>query len=156
MQFCGFATLERRFLGFSFAAGPHIRRTIARKSLERFKQRTRGITRGPRASALRQCESWRGMGEAGAKYFCFCETSEVLIALTRSVRVATAGSSLASMENTMAFRAALIPLGVSGELRNAPGSGGGPWHLARSRALSVGLSNAHFESLGLPSLIETR
>jgi len=37
--------LERRFLGFSFAAGPHIRRTIARKSLERFKERTRGITR---------------------------------------------------------------------------------------------------------------
>ncbi len=32
----------------------------------------------------------------------------------------------------------------------------GPWHLARSKALSVGLSNAHFKSLGLPSLIEAR
>jgi RNA-directed DNA polymerase len=36
------------------------------------------------------------------------------------------------------------------------GSGHGPWHLARSKALSVGLSNAHFKSLGLPSLIEAR
>ncbi len=55
----------------------------------------------------------------------------------------------------MRRRAALIPLGVSGELRNAAGSGRGPWHLARSRALSVVLSNAHFESLGLPSLTGT-
>jgi RNA-directed DNA polymerase len=53
-------------------------------------------------------------------------------------------------------RAALIALRVSGELRNMAGSGRGPWHLARSKALSVGLSNAHFKSLGLPSLIEVR
>ena len=42
-------------------------------------------------------------------------------------------------------RAALIALRVSGELRNMAGSGRGPWHL-----------NAHFKSLGLPSLIEVR
>jgi hypothetical protein len=29
---------------------------------------------------------------------------------------------------------------VRGELRNVAGSGHGPWHLARSKALSVGLS----------------
>ncbi len=29
---------ERKFLGFSFTAGPDIKRTIAPKSLERFKQ----------------------------------------------------------------------------------------------------------------------
>jgi RNA-directed DNA polymerase len=32
------------------------------------------------------------------------------------------------------------------------GSGRGPCRLARSRALSTGLSNAYFRSLGLPSL----
>ena len=42
------------------------------------------------------------------------------------------------------------------ELRNMAGSGRGPWHLARSKALSVGLSNAYFKSLGLPSLFEAR
>jgi len=36
------------------------------------------------------------------------------------------------------------------------GSGRGPWHIARSKALSVGLSNAHFKSLGLLSLVEAR
>jgi hypothetical protein len=35
---------------------------------------------------------------------------------------------------------------------NTAGSGRGPWYLARSRALSTGLSNAYFRSLGLPSL----
>ena len=32
----------------------------------------------------------------------------------------------------------------------------GPWNIARSKALSVGLSDAYFKSLGLPSLIEAR
>ena len=36
---------ERKFLGFSFTTGPDIRCTIAPKSLERFKQRIRDITR---------------------------------------------------------------------------------------------------------------
>ena len=33
---------------------------------------------------------------------------------------------------------------VSGQLRHTASSGRGPWHLARSKALSVGLSNAYF------------
>ena len=36
---------ERKFLGFSFTAGPDIKRTIAPKSLERFKRRIREVTR---------------------------------------------------------------------------------------------------------------
>jgi hypothetical protein len=50
-------------------------------------------------------------------------------------------------------RAALVANGVPERTaNNAAGSGRGPWRLARSRALSLGLSNAHFRSLGLPSL----
>ena len=45
---------------------------------------------------------------------------------------------------------------AEGWLYVSAGSGRGPWHIARSKALSVGLSNAHFKSLGLPSLIEAR
>jgi hypothetical protein len=37
---------------------------------------------------------------------------------------------------------------------NTAGSGRGPWYLARAKALSVGLSNAYFKSLGLPTLID--
>jgi hypothetical protein len=52
-------------------------------------------------------------------------------------------------------RAALLDLGVRARLAsNTAGSGLGPWYLAKAKALSVGLSNAYFKSLGLPSLIE--
>jgi hypothetical protein len=34
------------------------------------------------------------------------------------------------------------------------GSSRGAWYLARAKALSVGLPNAYFKSLGLPSLVE--
>src|ERR1700675_1154070 len=92
---------------------------------------------------------WRG-------YFGFCETPEVLIALTRWVRLRLRAALWRQWKTPGRRRAALIALGVSGQLPNTAGSGRGPWHIARSKALSVGLSNAHFKSLGLPSLIEAR
>ena len=52
-------------------------------------------------------------------------------------------------------RAALMELGVRPRLaNNTAGSGLGPWYLARAKARLVGLSNAHFNSLGLPTLID--
>ena len=79
---------ERKFLGFSFTAGPDIKRTIAPKSLERFKQRIRDITRRAKGVSIKTTmeelaqymRGWRG-------YFGFCETPEVLIALTRWARL---------------------------------------------------------------------
>jgi RNA-directed DNA polymerase len=52
-------------------------------------------------------------------------------------------------------RAALLELGVRPRLAsNTAGSGLGPWYLAKAKALSVGLSNTYFKSLGLPSLFK--
>ena len=52
-------------------------------------------------------------------------------------------------------RAALLELGVRPRLAgNTAVSGRGPWYLAKAKALSVGLSNAYFKSLGLPTLID--
>ena len=44
---------ERKFLGFSFTAGLDIKRTIAPKSLERFKQRIRDITRRAKGVSIK-------------------------------------------------------------------------------------------------------
>ena len=142
---------ERKFLGFSFTAGPDIKRTIAPKSLD--KQRIRDITRRAKGVSIKTTmeelatymRGWRG-------YFGFCQTPEVLVALTRWVRLRLRAALWRQWKTPRRRRAALIALGVRGELRNMAGSGHGPWHLARSKALSVGLSNAHFKSLGLPSL----
>ncbi len=77
---------ERKLLGFSFSAGPDVKRTIAPKSLERFKRRIREITRRAKGVSIETTmaelatymRGWRG-------YFGFCETPEGLIALTRWV-----------------------------------------------------------------------
>src|SRR4249920_3852213 len=148
---------ERKFLGFSFTAGPDIKRTIAPKSLERFKQRIRDITRRAKGVSIKTTmeelatymRGWRG-------YFGFCETPEVLIALTRWVRLRLRAALWRQWKTPRRRRAALIALRVFGQLCNTADSGRGPWYIARSKALSVGLSNAHFKSLGLPSLIDAR
>ena len=148
---------ERKFLGFSFTTGPDIKRMIAPKSLGRFKQRIREITRRARGVSIKTTmEELATYMRGWRSYFAFCETPEVLVALTRWVRLRLRAALWRQWKTPRRRRAALIALGVAGELRNTAGSGRGPWHLARSKALSVGLSNAHFKSLGLPNLIEAR
>ena len=144
---------ERKFLGFSFTAGPDIKRMIAPKSLERFKRRIREITRRARGVSIATTmdelapymRGWRG-------YFGFCETPEVLVALTRWVRLRLRAALWRQWKTPRRRRAALAALRISGELRNTASSGRGPWPIARSKALCFGLSNAYFKSLGLPSL----
>jgi RNA-directed DNA polymerase len=147
---------ERKFLGFSFTTGPEVQRVIAPKALDRFKQRIREITRRAKGVSIETTmaelapymRGWRS-------YFGFCETPEVLVYLTRWVRLRLRAALWRQWKTPRRRRAALIQLGVRGRLAdNTAGSGRGPWYLARSKALSVGLSNAYFKSLGLPSLSE--
>ena len=88
-------------------------------------------------------------------YFGFCETPEVLVALTRWIRLRLRAALWRQWKTPRRRRAALIALGVRPQLAsNTAASGRGPWYLARSKALSVGLSNAYFKSRGLPTLID--
>ena len=88
-------------------------------------------------------------------YFGFCQTPAELVALTRWVRLRLRAALWRQWKTPRRRRAALLHLGVRGRLAdNTASSGRGPWHVARSQALAVGLSNGYFRSLGLPSLIE--
>jgi RNA-directed DNA polymerase len=147
---------ERKFLGFSFTAGSEVKRVIAPKALDRFKRRIREITRRAKSVSIETTmrelapymRGWRS-------YFGFCETPVVLQYLTRWVRLRLRAALWRQWKTPRRRRAALLELGVSERLAsNTAGSGRGPWYLARAKALSVGLSNAYFKSLGLPSLIE--
>src|SRR6202050_4247026 len=128
---------ERKFLGFSFTSGPEVRRIIARKALDRFKRRIREITRRAKSVSMETTmevlapylRGWRS-------YFGFCETPEVLLSLTRWVRLRLRAARWRQWKTQRRRRAALLKLGVS--LRLARNSGNGPWYLARSQALSVG------------------
>ena len=147
---------ERKFLGFSFTDGPDIKRTIAPKALERFKHRIREVTLRAKGVSLETTiaelasylRGWRS-------YFGFCETPYVLIQLTRWVRLRLRAAMWRQWKTPRRRRAALLELGVRPRLaNNTAGSGLGPWYLARAKALSVGLSNAYFQSLGLTTLID--
>jgi RNA-directed DNA polymerase len=147
---------DRKFLGFSFGAGPEVKRVIAPKALDRFKRRVRDITRRAKGVSMKTTieelapymRGWRG-------YFGFCETPEVLIGLTRWVRLRLRAAMWRQWKTPRRRREALIELGVRTRLAsNTAGSGLGPWYLAKAKALSVGLSNAYFKSLGLPSLVD--
>src|ERR1700719_2009625 len=146
----------RKFLGFSFSAGPEVQCIIAPKALERFKHRIREVTRRAKgvsmdttiAELAPYLRGWRG-------YFGFCETPVVLEYLTRWVRLRLRAAMWRQWKTPRRRRAALLALGVRPRLAtNTAGSGRGPWYLARAKALSVGLSNAYFKSLGLPTLID--
>jgi RNA-directed DNA polymerase len=147
---------ERKFLGFSFTAGPEVKRVIAPKALDRFKVRIREITRRAKSVSMETTmaqlvpymRGWRG-------YFGFCETPEVLIYLTRWVRLRLRAAMWRQWKTPRRRRAALLELGVRPRLAsNTAASKLGPWYLAKAKALSVGLSNAYFTSLGFPSLFE--
>jgi RNA-directed DNA polymerase len=147
---------ERKFLGFSFTVGPEVKRVIAPQALDRFKQRIREITRRAKSVSIETTmaelapylRGWRS-------YFGFCETPEALVYLTRWVRLRLRAAWWRQWKTPRRRRAALMALGVLPRLAsNTAGSGRGPWYLARAKALSVGLSNAYFKSLGLPTLID--
>jgi hypothetical protein len=147
---------QRKFLGFSFSDGPEVKRIIAPKALDRFKHRIREITRRAKGVSIAETiaelapymRGWRS-------YFGFCETPEVLIYLTRWVRLRLRAALWRQWKTPRRRLEALLALGVRPRLaRNTAGSGLGPWYLARAKALSVGLSNAYFKSLGLPTLID--
>jgi RNA-directed DNA polymerase len=147
---------ERKFLGFSFTAGPEVKRVIAPKALDRFKQRIREIPRRAKGVSIETTiKELAPYLRGGRSYFGFCQTPEVLPGLTRWVRLRLRAALWRQCKTPRRRRAALLALGVRPRLAsNTAGSGLGPWYLARAKALSVGLSNAYFQSLGLPSLIE--
>jgi RNA-directed DNA polymerase len=147
---------ERKFLGFSFTAGPEVKRVIAPKALDRFKRRIREITRRAKGVSIQKTiEELASYMRGWRSYFGFCETPEVLVSLTRWVRLRLRAALWRQWKTPRRRRAALLALGVRPRLAsNTAGSGRGPWYLAKSKALSVGLSNAYFKSLGLPTLTD--
>src|SRR5215470_11720957 len=147
---------ERKFLGFSFTAGPEVKRVIAPKALDRFKQRIREITRRAKGVSMETTmEELAPYMRGWRSYFGFCETPGVLISLTGWVRRRPRCALWRQWKTVRRRRAALLELGVRPHAAaNMAGSGRGPWHLALTKALNVGLSKAYFSSLGLPSLFE--
>src|SRR5450756_1433571 len=104
---------ERKFLGFSFTAGPEVKRVIAPKAVDRFKRRIREITgRAKGVSMKTTMEELAPYMRGWRSYFGFCETPEVLIGLTRWVRLRLRAALWRQWKTPRRRRAALLELGV--------------------------------------------
>jgi RNA-directed DNA polymerase len=146
---------DRAFLGFSFTVEREPRRRIARKSLTRFKGKVRQCTSRTRGIQLERMikelalylNGWRN-------YFAFCETPSTLKNLDRWVRRRLRSVVWKQWKQGRTRYAQLRRRGVGNDLAaQTAGSPHGPWRLSVSPALTKALSNAYFNSLGLPSLV---
>src|ERR1700724_1188071 len=104
---------ERKFLGFSFTTGPEVKRVIAQKALDRFRRRIREITRRAKGVSMETTmEELAPYMRGWRSYFGFCETPEVLIGLTRWVRLRLRAARWRQWKTPRRRRAALLALGV--------------------------------------------
>ena len=145
---------ERTFLGFSFTGGAQPKRRIAPKAKRRFKDKIRELTRRRKGESLPQrIEELAQYLRGWRSYFGFCETPSVLKELDSWVRRRLRCAYWIQWKTGRRRFDALVGLGVSRELAaNTAGSNRGPWRLSRSIAVSHALSNAYFDSLGVPRL----
>jgi RNA-directed DNA polymerase len=149
---------ERKFLGFSFTSGKELKRKIAPKAIDRFKERVREITHKSRGQSMktvmeelaRYLRGWRA-------YFGFCETPSVLQHLESWVRRRVRCAFWRQWKTGRKRYAELVKRGVNEELAGkTAGSRRGPWRVSQSPALGMALSNANLASLGLPTLVKGR
>ena len=149
---------ERKFLGFSFTSGKELKRKIAPKAIDRFKERIREITLKGRGRSMEKVmeelaqyvRGWRG-------YFGFCETPSVLRRLDAWIRRRVRCAFWRQWKTGRKRFAELVRRGASREeSAQTAGTRSGPWRVSQSPALDRALSNAYLTSFGLPSLIEGR
>jgi RNA-directed DNA polymerase len=145
---------ERKFLGFTISNDVEPTRQIAAKALQKFKARIRELTCRMLGVSLPQLIAplaryligWRG-------YFGFCQTPIVLRNLDAWIRRRLRMYIWRQWKNGPTRYARLRRLGVSHfHAAVAAGSEPGYWRMARHVAVQQALSNAFFDSIGLPRL----
>ena len=88
-------------------------------------------------------------------YFGFCQTPSLLQALDEWIRRRLRSMIWKQWKHGKQRYAKLRRLGVGKDLAaQTAGSPSGPWHLAKSPALSYALPITYFDSLGLPRLCD--
>jgi len=144
----------RKFLGFSFTSAGIPKRRIAPKAVDRFKERIRELTSRTRGvSTERMAEDLSRYLRGWIGYFGKCETPSVLAGLEQWLRRRLRSAIWKQWKRGTVRFAELRKRGVGHDLAaQTAGSALGPWRLANSPALSIALSNAYFDSLGIPRL----
>ena len=145
---------QRSFLGFSFTSGKEPKRRVAPKSIARFKQRARELTRRTVGVSMPQRISRLAVYLRGWRsYYGYCQTPSVLDALDSWVRRRLRAAAWKQWKRLRTRYKRLRQRGVNPtKARHCAFSSDGPWRLSASPALCIAFPNAYFDSLGLPRL----
>ena len=145
---------ERKFLGFSFTRDRQPKLRIAPQALVRFKGRIRELTSRTRGVSIeRMAEELSRYLRGWLGYLGRCQTPSVLRRLEEWTRRRLRSAIWKQWKRSRVRFGELRRRGAGTELAaQTVGSSHGPWRLANSPALALALSNAYFNSLGIPSL----
>lgn len=145
---------KRKFLGFSFTSEKATRRRIAPKAQDRFKARVRELTQRNRGVSMTKRLSELAVYLRGwVGYFGYCETPSVMKELDSWIRRRLRCAQWKQWRTCKARYKALRRLGLTGsDLHKLACCSRGPWTVSNYSLMRIALPNAHFASLGLPSL----
>ena len=124
------------------------------RKVGRFKERVRELTSRTRGVSIqRMAEDLSRYLRGWIGYFGKCETPSVLVGLEAWLRRRLRSAIWKQWKRGTVRFAELRKRGVGENLAGqTAGTALGPWRLANSPALSIALSNAYFDSLGIPRL----
>ena len=144
---------HRKFLGFTLRRKRH----IARQSRARFKARVRELTGRRGISLEHKLNELASYLRGWRQYYGFCQTPSVLERLDGWTRRRLRCALWRQWRTPRNRYAQLRRLGVPGLTAGTTAkSNRGPWRLSRTLGLCMGLSDAYFDSLGLPRLVDRR
>lgn len=143
---------ERKLLGFSFTPGKRAKRRIARKALQKVKDRIRELTRKTHRSFIAVMDELRRFLVGWLGYFRFCETPSVLSELEQWTRRRLRCLIWQQWKGSARRFDELVRRGADREeAAKLVGSSDGPWHLSRTPLLNQLFPRAWFLQHGLPS-----
>jgi RNA-directed DNA polymerase len=150
------ATGGGKFLGYSFwrTKEGQVRRAVAKKPLEKMKERVRKITKRPGGKSMRQVfEELSGYLRGWKDFFRLAETPRILRSLDGWIRRRLRMVQLKQWRTGRKARQRLVALGVPAyQVRVVAALSRCYWRMAKHPALHIGLPNSYYDRMGVPRL----
>lgn len=147
---------ERKFLGFSFTSETEVRVRIAPRSISRFKERIRQLTK--RSWGISLEERIKKLNEylvGWSAYFGFIQTPSIFEKLEGWLHRRMRMCLLKQWKQPRTVKRNLVANGLSKDwAANISGSGKGYWRLARTQQMHTAFGKEFWKSQGLASLVE--
>lgn len=146
----------RAFLGYTFwfaAHGTEVRRAVAAKAMQRFKDRIRTLTRRTGGRSVEQVvDGLRGYVPGWKAYFQLAQTPRVFRTLDEWLRHRLRALQLKQWKRGSTMYTALVGLGVSPSDARVVANNPHCWWANSRYRLNRALPISHFDRLGVPKL----